>query len=68
MSAEPSQAHSRRTVLLVAALFLLPLGISFVFFYIIDPLGNLMMSYSRAAPPQGLLEDLRKLLKLSRIG
>lgn len=36
--------------------------------YIIDPLGNLMMSYAREAPPKGLLEDLRKLLKLSRIG
>jgi cytochrome oxidase Cu insertion factor (SCO1/SenC/PrrC family) len=36
--------------------------------YIIDPLGNLMMSYAPAAAPKGLLEDLRKLLKLSRIG
>jgi cytochrome oxidase Cu insertion factor (SCO1/SenC/PrrC family) len=36
--------------------------------YIIDPLGNLMMSYAREAPPKGLLEDLKKLLKLSRIG
>ena len=36
--------------------------------YIIDPLGNLMMSYAPTAPPKGLLEDLKKLLKLSRIG
>lgn len=36
--------------------------------YIIDPLGNLMMSYAPGAPPKGLLEDLKKLLKLSRIG
>jgi cytochrome oxidase Cu insertion factor (SCO1/SenC/PrrC family) len=36
--------------------------------YIIDPLGNLMMSYSPAAPQKALLEDLRKLLKLSHIG
>lgn len=36
--------------------------------YIVDPLGNLMMSYAPAAPPKGLLEDLKKLLKLSRIG
>lgn len=36
--------------------------------YLADPLGNLMMSYSPAAPPKGLLEDLKKLLKLSHIG
>ena len=36
--------------------------------YIVDPLGNLMMSYAPDAPPKALLEDLRKLLKLSRIG
>jgi len=36
--------------------------------YVVDPLGNLMMSYAPDAPPKGLLEDLKKLLKLSRIG
>ena len=36
--------------------------------YIIDPLGNLMMSYASDAPRKGLLEDLKKLLKLSHIG
>jgi cytochrome oxidase Cu insertion factor (SCO1/SenC/PrrC family) len=36
--------------------------------YIVDPLGNLMMSYSPSAPTKGLLEDLKKLLKLSHIG
>lgn len=36
--------------------------------YIVDPLGNLMMSYSPNAPQKALLEDLRKLLKLSHIG
>jgi len=36
--------------------------------YIIDPLGNLMMSYAPDAPRKGLLEDLKKLLKLSHIG
>jgi cytochrome oxidase Cu insertion factor (SCO1/SenC/PrrC family) len=36
--------------------------------YIVDPLGNLMMSYAPDAPPKALLEDLRKLLKLSHIG
>jgi len=36
--------------------------------YIIDPLGNLMMSYEPGSAPKGLLEDLKKLLKLSHIG
>ncbi|MDY6946581.1 MAG: hypothetical protein SXG53_12740 [Pseudomonadota bacterium] len=36
--------------------------------YLIDPLGNLMMKYEADAPQKGLLEDLKKLLKLSHIG
>lgn len=36
--------------------------------FIVDPLGNLMMSYGPDAPQKGLLEDLKKLLKLSHIG
>ena len=37
--------------------------------YIVDPLGNLMMRHLPAAPlSKDLLEDLRKLLKLSHIG
>ncbi|HKE97145.1 MAG TPA: hypothetical protein VKB34_22740 [Povalibacter sp.] len=36
--------------------------------YIVDPLGNLMMSYGPQAPHKGLLEDLKKLLRLSHIG
>ena len=36
--------------------------------YLIDPLGNLMMSYAPGAPNMGLLEDIKKLLKLSHIG
>lgn len=36
--------------------------------YIVDPLGNLMMSYAPDAPARGLLDDLKKLLKLSHIG
>lgn len=36
--------------------------------YIVDPLGNLMMSYAPQAPRKALLEDLKKLLKLSHIG
>ncbi|MGD2112571.1 MAG: hypothetical protein PVI50_04230 [Gammaproteobacteria bacterium] len=36
--------------------------------YFIDPLGNLMMYYRPDADPGGMLKDLRKLLKYSRIG
>jgi cytochrome oxidase Cu insertion factor (SCO1/SenC/PrrC family) len=36
--------------------------------YFIDPLGNLMMYYRPDAAPGGMLKDLRKLLKYSRIG
>jgi cytochrome oxidase Cu insertion factor (SCO1/SenC/PrrC family) len=36
--------------------------------YIVDPLGNLMMSYPPTAAPKGLLDDLKKLLRLSHIG
>lgn len=36
--------------------------------YIVDPLGNLMMSYDARQDPHGLLEDLKKLLRLSHIG
>jgi len=36
--------------------------------YIADPLGNLVLSYAAEAPRKGLLEDLKKLLKLSHIG
>ena len=35
---------------------------------IVDPLGNLMMSYAPDAPAKGMLEDMKKLLKLSHIG
>jgi hypothetical protein len=39
------------------------------YIYVIDPLGNLMMRHLPEPPPaEGLLEDLRKLLKLSHIG
>lgn len=36
--------------------------------YIIDPLGNLMMSYAADAPDDALLDDLKRLLRLSHIG
>ena len=36
--------------------------------YLIDPLGNLMMFYDADAAPKGMLEDLKRLLRLSSIG
>ena len=36
--------------------------------YVIDPLGNLVLSYSAAAPDKALLTDVKKLLRLSHIG
>ena len=36
--------------------------------YLIDPLGNLVLSYSSSAPDKALLTDVRKLLRLSHIG
>ncbi|MGD2118791.1 MAG: hypothetical protein PVG66_10550 [Chromatiales bacterium] len=37
-------------------------------FFLVDPLGNLMMGYDELATPKGILSDLRKLLKISQIG
>ncbi len=36
--------------------------------YYVDPLGNLMMYYTPDADPTGMLKDLARLLKASRIG
>ncbi|MDH3980467.1 MAG: hypothetical protein OEU91_08155 [Gammaproteobacteria bacterium] len=36
--------------------------------YFVDPLGNLMMYYEADADPSGMLKDLGKLLKYSKIG
>jgi cytochrome oxidase Cu insertion factor (SCO1/SenC/PrrC family) len=36
--------------------------------FIVDPLGNLVMRYDTRESPKGLLDDLKKLLKLSHIG
>lgn len=37
-------------------------------FFMVDPLGNLMMRYDSAVEPKGVLKDLRKLLKVSQVG
>jgi hypothetical protein len=36
--------------------------------YLIDPLGNLMMSYAADTKSKGMLEDMKRLLRLSSIG
>ncbi|HEV7357803.1 MAG TPA: hypothetical protein VGN99_07390 [Steroidobacteraceae bacterium] len=36
--------------------------------YLIDPLGNAMMFYADDAKPKGMLEDMKRLLRLSSIG
>jgi len=37
-------------------------------FFLVDPLGNLMMYYQSDAVPRGVLRDLQKLLKISQVG
>ena len=37
-------------------------------YFLVDPLGNLMMFYDLAVPAKGLRKDLQKLLKISQIG
>lgn len=36
--------------------------------YVIDPLGNLMMRFPRDPDPRGMMRDLQRLLKASRVG
>jgi hypothetical protein len=36
--------------------------------FVIDPLGNIVLRYDLRNSPRGLLEDMKKLLKLSHIG
>ncbi|MCS6947372.1 MAG: SCO family protein [Steroidobacteraceae bacterium] len=45
-----------------------PVGQRAANLYIVDPLGNLMMRHDAAVRSRDLRDDLRKLLKLSRIG
>lgn len=37
-------------------------------FYMVDPLGNLMMRYGQQVSAKGIAKDLRKLLKVSQVG
>ncbi|MFC1771988.1 hypothetical protein ACFL3A_01395 [Pseudomonadota bacterium] len=36
--------------------------------YLVDPLGNLMMSYQPEAEPRGIIKDMHRLLKYSGLG
>jgi cytochrome oxidase Cu insertion factor (SCO1/SenC/PrrC family) len=36
--------------------------------YLVDPLGNLMMFYPAGGPVRGILKDLQRLLRISRVG
>ncbi len=51
-----------------ALLAALPPGVPDRTIYLVDPLGNLIMTFDSRDNPQGLLTDLRKLLRLSHIG
>lgn len=37
-------------------------------YFLVDPLGNLMMAYDLQVSPRGLMKDLQKLLKISQVG
>lgn len=37
-------------------------------YWLVDPLGNVMMLYPPEQEPRGMMEDLKRLLRLSRIG
>ena len=37
-------------------------------YFLVDPLGNLMMYYDLEVPSKGMMKDLQKLLKISQIG
>lgn len=43
-------------------------GISGEQYFLVDPLGNLMMFYGQDVTPKGILRDLQKLLKISQVG
>lgn len=36
--------------------------------FMVDPIGNIMMSYPRDADPTGMKKDLKRLLKVSKLG
>ncbi len=62
---------AREALLRLADDFTLPAGsplASLDRIYLVDPLGNLVLSYPAGADPAGLRKDLARLLRASRIG
>jgi hypothetical protein len=51
-----------------ALLAVLPPGDQSNYLYVVDPLLNIVLRFDARENPKGLLEDLKKLLKLSHIG
>jgi hypothetical protein len=51
-----------------ALLEVLPPGDHANYLYISDPLGNIVLRFDVRTDPRGLLDDMKKLLKLSSIG
>jgi len=47
---------------------LLPAGDPSPYLFIVDPRGNIVMRFDTREEPRGLLDDMKKLLKLSHIG
>jgi hypothetical protein len=47
---------------------LLPAGDPSPYLFIVDPRGNIVMRFDTRQEPRGLLDDMKKLLKLSHIG
>jgi hypothetical protein len=64
----PDLIAIRATAAAAPLLALLPVTAPGAPVYLIDPLGNLMMLYPAGARPKGMLEDLKRLLRLSSIG
>jgi cytochrome oxidase Cu insertion factor (SCO1/SenC/PrrC family) len=61
----------RENVRTLSKEFALPIGTPFDGLgriYLLDPAGRLMMSYPADADPNGMRKDLKRLLKVSRIG
>jgi cytochrome oxidase Cu insertion factor (SCO1/SenC/PrrC family) len=64
----PDLITIRATAATAPLLALLPAKARTPRVYLIDPLGNLMMFYPPDVKPKGMLEDLKRLLRLSSIG
>lgn len=70
--ADVLDAHPRLTVLRAAAdgplAGQMPAGANSGTVFVVDPLGNLMLRFGPGVAADGMLDDLERLLRLSRIG